>query len=289
MVTPVFRIDQDDKFIYIIMIIKFAKISSAEFDIIENNFRFYLKPYSLNLTFSGQLKETGEGNKSEYDLDKQQLKCQIEKATPGEHFKNLDMVTSLLSKFPAPKADLKEEEKEIIKKAATDSNRPLIEVISSSNNEDEEMELEEEKETIEDMEDKLLKNFNYGFNNLYQDVFIHRQEELYEFAELDPGLIPCEERNQKMLEIEKKKFDDERYVADTFEINKEEIENIIKLEHPYEVYLKEDEMENVTKRLENMTLNSEDQILTNEEIQECLKLRNREYLIDKSSPNVHLQ
>ena len=270
MVVPVFRIDQDDKFIYIVMIIKYAKISSAEFDINGDEFKFYLKPYSLNLTFSGQLKETGEGNKSEYDMEKNQLRCQIEKVTFGEHFENLDMVTSLLSKFPAPKKDLEEEEKEKIIKAASDNNRPLIEVISSTTNEDQEMEVEEEKQTvtIEDMDVKLIKNFNYGFNNLYQDIFKHRQEELHEFADFDPEIVPSEERLSKMHELEKEKFDDERYVADTYEHNKAEVLEIIEMEHPYDVYLQVKDEEDVTKRLENMTLNSDDQILTNEEIQE---------------------
>ncbi|CAI2369515.1 unnamed protein product [Moneuplotes crassus] len=291
MVTPVFRIDQDDNMLYIIMIVKYAKISNAEFEILDNNFRFYLKPYSLNLTFSGKLKETGEENKSEYDIEKHQLKCQIEKMTKGEHFENLDMVTSLLSKMPAPREDLNEEEKQEILKTATDHNRPLVEVISSTNN-DEEMEMEEVKgpvPTMEDMDFKLIKKYTYGFNNLYQEVFTHRQEELHEFAEIDPEKIPIEERLDKMHAMDKEKFDDERYVADTYEVNKEEVKEIIDQEHPYEVYLAVDELEDVTKRLENMTLNSEDQILTNKEIEECLKLRNREYLIDKSSPNLPMQ
>jgi protein SHQ1 len=197
MVTPVFKLDQDDEFIYIVMILKYAKISNADFDIDGNNFRFYLKPYSLNLTFSGQLKEMSDLNKSSYDVDKQQLTVQIEKMTHGEEFENLDMITSLIAKFPEQKQpQAMEEEKLPTLKTNTDANRPLIEVISSTENEMEDIEFEEEKSrpTIEDMDVKLIKDFTYGFNNLYQDVFQDRKEELHEFAEIDPEAIPQEER-----------------------------------------------------------------------------------------------
>ena len=112
MITPVFRLDQDEDFVYIIAIVKYVKISAAEFDIDGQNFRFFLHPYTLNLTFSGELKSTAEANKSSYDVEKHLLTCQIEKAVKGEHFENLDMVTSLLSKFPAQKDNLNEEEKQ---------------------------------------------------------------------------------------------------------------------------------------------------------------------------------
>lgn len=291
MITPVFRLDQDDKFVYIIMIIKYAKMSNADFDIDGCNFRFYVKPYSLNLTFSGELKEMGEGNKSSYDLDKQQLTVQVEKANHGEHFENLDMVTSLLSKFPKPMPKLDEETKQEIQKHASDHNRPLIEVISSTPNEDEdeELDMEEEKVTMDDMEEKLIRSYHYGFNNLYNDVFKYRKEELYEFADIDPENIWQEDRMAKKLEIEKEKFDDERYVMDLFGETQYEINEIIEEEHPFTKYLASSEIDDITKRLENLKIDSEDNILTTDEIQECLKVRNREYIIDRSSPNIPLQ
>jgi len=48
-------------------------------------------------------------------------------------------------------------------------------------------------------------------------------------------------------------------------------------------------MGDITKRFENLSMESEDHVLSNEEIEECLKVRNREYLIDKESPNIALQ
>jgi hypothetical protein len=113
-----------------------------------------------------------------------------------------------------------------------------------------------------------LNNCNYGFNNLYEDVFGHRKEELHEFADFDPEQIWIEERHQKMREIEKEKFDDERYVADTFSEARHEIQDIIEQVHPFDTYLSVSEIDDVTKRLEYLTINSGDQILNNEEIQE---------------------
>jgi hypothetical protein len=169
MVTPVFRVDQDDSFIYIVMIVKYSKISSAEFDIDAATFRFSLKPYNLTLTFTGELKEGGADNKSEYDIETNQLKCQIQKATAGEYFENLDMITALMPKFPSQTPDMSQEQKEKVLKTAVDNNRPLIEVISSADNDEVEMEdqTEESKEGVSasDMDFKLLKTCS---NTCYQ-------------------------------------------------------------------------------------------------------------------------
>lgn len=201
------------------------------------------------------------------------------------------MITALMPKFPSQTPDMNEEQKQSVIKTAIDNNRPLIEVISSTDND--EVEMEEQKESIpvsiHDMDVKLIKSINYGFNNLYQDVFSHRKEELIEFAEIDPEQIWNEDRHQKMIESEKEKFDDERYVADTFSEAKHEIQQMIDQQHPFEAYLALNEMDDVTKRLEYLNLNSEDQVLIAEEITECLKLRNREYIIDKTSPNLPIQ
>jgi protein SHQ1 len=85
------------------------------------------------------------------------------------------------------------------------------------------------------------------------------------------------------------KFDDERYANDLFSATKIEIDQIIAQEHPFTQYLSEGPEEDIAKRLEKLDLNSSSEVLTKEEIEECLKLRNREYLIDSSSPNIPLQ
>ena len=202
----------------------------------------------------------------------------MEKAIQGEHFENLDMVTSLLSKFPKQQENLNEEEKKEIVKIAHDQNRPLIEVISSTENEGEDEEMFQQA-TIEDMEVNLIKNFTYGFNNLYADVFKYRKEEMWEFAEFDPEEVPLEEREATRTQLETEKFDDERYVENLFGESKNEITEICEQEFPY----KHNEIEEVTKKLEDMKI--EDDFLSNEDKEELLKLRNREYLIDKTSPN----
>ena len=98
MITPLFRVDQDENFIYLKIQIKYVKISDVDFYIENNNFKFYLKPYFLNLSFSDNLKSESEYNSSKYEVDKGLLECKIEKETAGTEFTNLDLLSTLLVK-----------------------------------------------------------------------------------------------------------------------------------------------------------------------------------------------
>lgn len=167
--------------------------------------------------------------------------------------------------------------------------------------------MEEGKEgvaTMDDMEVKLIRSYHYGFNNLYQDVFNHRKEELHEFAELDPEQISQEDclvcsksepdpshvcqngRAAEASKLESSKFDDERYVADNYGENSLEIAPLLEAEHPFVIYI--DAKNDLVSQFDNLSL-LDDPILEKDEVDECLKLRNREYLIDKTSPNLMLQ
>ena len=119
-------------------------------------------------------------------------------------------------------------------------------------------------------------------------MFKHRKEELWEFAEFDPEEVIWDERQELKDKAENDKFDDERYVADLFSENRIEIKDIWDQPHPFSIYNKHIE-EDIAKRIENLDLNADDEVLKKEEIEELLKLRNREYLIDKTSPNLLLQ
>ena len=55
MIRPLFNVSQDENFIYIEATVKYVKISEFEYFIENNNFRFTLKPYYLNINLPGKL------------------------------------------------------------------------------------------------------------------------------------------------------------------------------------------------------------------------------------------
>ena len=48
MITPQFKVDQNDSSLIISIKLKYVKISEIEFFVENNNFRFHLKPYFLS-------------------------------------------------------------------------------------------------------------------------------------------------------------------------------------------------------------------------------------------------
>ncbi|XP_063614622.1 protein SHQ1 homolog, partial [Penaeus indicus] len=113
MLTPKFEVKQDEKHIIITVFAPYARISDAEVNIDEDTFTFYSSPYYLRLTFSGKLTDSElERYTAKFDADQGAFVIQCEKQVPGEHFTNLDMLTTLL----APQG-------------ASSVKKPLIEVV----------------------------------------------------------------------------------------------------------------------------------------------------------------
>ena len=109
MIIPRFSITQDKDFLYINIELKYAKITSAQFEIDGYTFFFYLKPYFLKLTFAQPRQDENTAlNKATYDIDKQLLFCKVQKLNSGEEFSDLNMITKLLTpsslEFQEPQA-----------------------------------------------------------------------------------------------------------------------------------------------------------------------------------------
>ena len=96
MITPLFKIEQDENYIIIKAQVKYIKISEFDYFIEDNNFRFTLKPYHLNIYLSDKLKSESENNSFKYDLENQLLTCKLEKLEPGKNFINLNLLSTLL-------------------------------------------------------------------------------------------------------------------------------------------------------------------------------------------------
>ena len=75
MIIPQFSLTQDENFLIIVIRVPYVKISKAEFYIEKNGFKFYLKPYSLSLTFAQSLKEVEYPEHASYDHNT----CKVDK------------------------------------------------------------------------------------------------------------------------------------------------------------------------------------------------------------------
>ena len=159
------------QFLYIEIRVKYVKITNAEFDIDENNFKFYLKPYLLDLFLPCKILNDQRA-KSSYDIESGILLCTLPKENKGEFFPNLNLITTLL----------KERSKDFptVPSSKQQPHIPLIEVISST---DETPEPEETKD--KSIEILIPTPPKYGFNNAYSQVFIHLKEEMNDICDLD--------------------------------------------------------------------------------------------------------
>ena len=251
MITPLFKVDQDEKFIYLNIKVKYVKFSDVEFFIEGNNFRLYLKPYYLNLNFSDNLKSDSENNNSKYDVDKGELECKIEKETAGVIFSNLDLISTLLQGNDNANnqtvANLSKKVEEIslnsnfIEINNAQANEPTIYSIHDKLNQEifqsEDIDAFNEfllnslfNNACKPLEEDISLSSNiydnhqsrYGFNNEFIDVFKHREEERIELLDLDPNKVELKHRYFAKMEKENEDFIPERYVYDELMLEMED-------------------------------------------------------------------
>jgi protein SHQ1 len=244
MITPLFKVDQDEKYLNIKIKVKYVKFSEVDFFIEGNNFRFYLKPYYLNLYFSDNLKAESENNNSKYDIDKELIDCRIEKEIEGCQFKNLELISTMLNENKSEKnqidLNLNKKIEEIVKEnnndninSNTDTNnlsQQLSNEILSNSELFNEFLLDSffndftqnfEKISLSISKENMNK-FGYGFNMEFIDVFNNREEERLELLDLNPNNIDVKHRYFAKMEKEMEDFVPERYVYDELLLDKED-------------------------------------------------------------------
>lgn len=182
MITPRFRLSQDDDFLYISIRVPYVKISDMETLIDGAHFQFYLKPYNLDLNFKQRLIEDGRESAT-YDVDKGEVLCKVPKETPKEYFEELDMIAQLLN----PKKPKQEP--------------PKIESLDESE--------------ISKVQEELRHTVDYyGFNRTYRKFFKNLDEEKHEICDIDPDSYPVPMRTEMKESIEQEDFDVDRYLED---------------------------------------------------------------------------
>ena len=240
MIRPIFNVNQDENFIYIEAKIKYVKISDFEYFIENNNFRFTLKPYYLNINLPGKLNSESKQNSFTYEPENQKLLCKIEKMTSGENFENLQFISTLYenkSKTENDKAlsnnksvitkieevniqNNNEEIKDQMQKGDNiqiNNSKELNDYLFKTYTKERDKMKNKKNEGMEEL--KGIKNtdeYKYGFNNNFFDVFDKRKEELLEICDLNPKEIPINRRYLYKLEKENNDFVPERYITDLF-------------------------------------------------------------------------
>ena len=96
MLTPRFKLDQDEKFLHVTIYAPFTHIDKTEVFMDEDEFRFFSKPYYLRLHLPGEVIENDEASAT-WDAETSSFIVKCPKKTPGEAFSGLEMITELLT------------------------------------------------------------------------------------------------------------------------------------------------------------------------------------------------
>ncbi len=195
MITPDFKLSQEDEVLIVAIRVPYVKISACEVYVEKNRFTFYLQPYFLKLQFAQDLQEGDESVLSSvYDHATYIVKFRVKKLTPGEQFQDLDLVSKLFEKKPK-----------------RTKAKPVITVVNSS------VEGDAADSKAENKAESETDPYGFGFDCSYDDFFDNHQEELHELADLDPSSTPISERLQALFMVEARKFDPDHYLCNFFD------------------------------------------------------------------------
>ncbi|KAK5576155.1 hypothetical protein RB653_007296 [Dictyostelium firmibasis] len=206
MIIPKFSVDQNDEFIIVVAITPYIKASEADFYLLENQFKFYCKPYFLRLTFSHNIVEDGK-EKASFNVNTQEFTFYLPKEIKGQKFNDLDLITKLLEKKPTNTSKIQ---------VLNDESNQNDEDEDGDDYEDEEWEFEQVVEPEPSL-DELKNKIKYGFNDGYSDFFQGLQQDIGDIIDIPIiDSITKQERTKVRTEFEDLKFDPERYMENHF-------------------------------------------------------------------------
>lgn len=188
MLTPRFKLTQDDNHVYITVHAPYTNIGDTEIDVDGENFLFVSSPYFLRLRLPGSIVDN-DRSKGSYICDSGDFNLTFDKEVPGEHFENLDMITSLLAPRDIP-----------------DLNPNLVEML-------------EDEITIDAEDDSDDSNkYSYGFANKITTEFSNIGSEFPQIFELRvPENVSVEDRQTMRIKHEDNKFSSDHYLADYYD------------------------------------------------------------------------
>ncbi|KAH1023102.1 hypothetical protein HUJ04_012375 [Dendroctonus ponderosae] len=178
MITPRFHLSQDENSVTISIRAPYCSLSQLEIDVDE-------EPYYLRLTLPGKIVED-ERSKSSFDTDSGEFLFTYHKEQPGEYFKDLELITKLLT----VKVD-----------AHCEKGTIPIEVISEHDTEPGE---------------SIVSNpeFGYGFALRNSNDFMKVSSAFDDIFEVNPCEVSLKERRKLRIQYEQGKFNMDHYMAD---------------------------------------------------------------------------
>lgn len=196
MLTPRFKLSQDPNHVYITVHAPYTNVGETEIDVDGENFLFVSSPYFLRLRLPGKIVENDK-SKGSYTCDTGDFNLTFDKETPGEHFHNLDMITSLLAPRDIP-----------------DINPNLVEML-----EEDGINVNDDDDDDKDSgSDENTNKYAYGFANKISNEFQDIGSEFPQIFELRvPENVPIDERNKLRIEHEDHKFSTDHYLADFYD------------------------------------------------------------------------
>ncbi|KAJ1974251.1 hypothetical protein H4R35_003700 [Dimargaris xerosporica] len=254
MITPRFTVSQDDTFVTVVIHAPHIRAQDVDIHVEGCQLRFYAKPYFLRLTFPKPIVEDDRSTAS-YDLGQGDLRLQVAKLHPGEHFPDLDLLSTLLvtTKQRSERAEAKKTPLiEVVGDAMAAPNDLHPEAISAQNsatnagnNNEGEDDFDDDDGSVDwelpqtlPEEQPLLSSTHYGFANQYSGFFTHVQEMANEVNLLTtPETSSPSSRRAERLAAEDAKFSPEHYAADFF--GDEEIQEVLVYRSPWQKCLRE--------------------------------------------------
>ncbi|XP_078050411.1 protein SHQ1 homolog isoform X1 [Augochlora pura] len=261
MLTPRFEISQTDTEVSIIIYAPYANIKDTEVYVEKTDFRFYSAPYYLRLLLPGEIEEN-DSSFGSYDCEKGDFSLRFSKVNKGEHFENLDMITTLLAP-PKKKTNIipnievignPSANSEDINDSATENDSTLNE---SGNGDEWYMDQNVSTSTTP----LLTRSPKYGFANKISGALAAFESAwIKEIVDLpSPDTIPESERKSLREKSELSDFNNEHYLADLMQ--PEYIELYIKYTAEWD------------------TLEKEQIVLSDIEVDLLKELPNKEYLL----------
>ncbi|KAJ1917260.1 hypothetical protein H4219_003290 [Mycoemilia scoparia] len=238
MITPKFSVIQDDKRVYISINAPYIRTQEIDFDVQGSQFKFHAKPYYLRLELPGNVVED-EDSTASFDVGKGCVEVRLTKATPGEHFPDLDLITKLLAtKSQIHGAQRPESKIPLIQKIGSDLKS--VERVDKDTLEDFDWELPQEIYNSDDEDESktLIKNVYYGFDQRYNGWFAHVDEMANDINEIAvPEKMSSNERRAQRVEAQNDKFDEDYYISDY--MYDDEILEVVGLKSPYHAALRQ--------------------------------------------------